>query len=219
MQTASFAPDEISNFYRREQRDIKVLNMGSEQSVRKLTIDNEEIGVIGISESVVKRLAQHAKETRNTAGEVRSSSFAELPSKRPVTPPHAPSSDTLAAPPYPGQYLQLTLTALKMQQEKEHELRVQDNYWQKRVQSLEERHSKINDIIDKEYKKAEEQLYASGKKDVNIQNAIQPCKGSSEKVLQCYQAHPKESLKCSNLVEEFSTCVDQRRARVIAARC
>lgn len=56
-------------------------------------------------------------------------------------------------------------------------------------------------------------------KNLNIQDTVQPCKNSSEKVLKCYQDHPKEILKCSDLVEEFSSCVDERRARVIAARC
>lgn len=42
---------------------------------------------------------------------------------------------------------------------------------------------------------------------------------NTDKVLKCYQEYPNQILKCGNLVEEFSTCVDQRRAHVIAARC
>lgn len=45
------------------------------------------------------------------------------------------------------------------------------------------------------------------------------CVENSNKVLKCYQDNPKEILNCSSLVEEFSNCVDQRRAKIIAARC
>ncbi|CAK9827531.1 MICOS complex subunit MIC25 [Anthophora retusa] len=145
--------------------------MGSGQSARRLTIDNEDTSVVGISDSVVERLTQ-----THEGG-------ASEPKK------------------------------------KEQELRTQDTYWQKRLQNLEKKHAKINEIIDTEYKKAAEQLYTNGKGSVNIQDTVQPCKSSSDKVYECYQVNPKEILKCSNVVEEFYDCVDQRRARVIAARC
>ncbi|XP_015431199.1 PREDICTED: MICOS complex subunit mic25 isoform X2 [Dufourea novaeangliae] len=106
------------------------------------------------------------------------------------------------------------------EQQKEQELLTQDQYWQKRLENLEKNHLKINRIIDEEYKKAVDELYVnSDKKQVNIHDTVQPCLETTDKVLKCYQDHPKEILKCSNLVEEFSNCVDQRRARLIAARC
>ncbi|CAL7937347.1 unnamed protein product [Xylocopa violacea] len=148
--------------------------MGSGQSTRKLTIDNEEESLIELSESVAERITQQMNKAN--AVDVN-------------------------------------------EQQKEQELHNQNNYWQKRLENLEQKHSRINDIIDAEYKKAAEQLYSNAKKTVNIQDTIQPCQSSSGKVLKCYQDHPKEILKCSTLVEEFSNCVDQRRARVIAARC
>ncbi|XP_043256380.1 MICOS complex subunit mic25 isoform X2 [Colletes gigas] len=104
-------------------------------------------------------------------------------------------------------------------QQKEQELYNQDQYWQERLENLEKNHLKINSIMDQEYKRAAEELYTSDQKNVNIQDAVQPCLESSTKVLKCYQEHPKEILMCSNLVQEFSDCVDQRRACVIAARC
>ncbi|XP_033346488.1 MICOS complex subunit MIC19 [Bombus vosnesenskii] len=194
--------------------------MGSGQSTRKLTINNEEIGVIEISESVVERLTQKVPETNiNVASEVRPTTLAEPSSKRTVSQQLPQSGDIPANVGYPTYHPQLTLTALQIQQQNEQEFRKQDNYWQQRLQKLEQKHSEINEIINAEYKKAAEQLYIDGKKGVNIHDTVQPCKNCSEKVFKCYQDHPKEILKCSTLVEEFSNCVDQRRARVIAARC
>ncbi|KAF3428050.1 hypothetical protein E2986_08999 [Frieseomelitta varia] len=187
--------------------------MGSGQSARKLTINNEEIGVIEISESVVERLTQKMSET-NVTNEVRAAT--EPSSKK--TSQLSQSGDIPVNAGYPVYHPQLTLSALQIQQQNEEEFRKQDNYWQRRLQKLEQKHSEINDIINAEYKKAAE-IYIGDKKGVNIHDTIQPCKNSSEKVFQCFQDHPKEILKCSTLVEEFSNCVDQRRARVIAARC
>ncbi|XP_029039444.1 MICOS complex subunit MIC25 [Osmia bicornis bicornis] len=193
--------------------------MGSGQSARKLTINNEEIGVIGISESVVERLTQKANEKNDLGTEVRSTTYKAPSSSQNVSPQFSQSGDTAVTSGYVTSYPQLTITALKIQQQKEQELRNQDQYWQKRLENLQHRHAKINHIIDVEYKKAVNELQKNDSKNLNIQDTVQPCKNSSEKVLKCYQDNPKEILKCSDLVEEFSSCVDERRARVIAARC
>lgn len=58
-----------------------------------------------------------------------------------------------------------------------------------------------------------------GNKNVNIDITVAPCSDKKKKVIQCYQEHPREILKCANVVEEFSSCVDQCRANIIAARC
>lgn len=137
--------------------------MGSGQSTRKLTIDNEEVGVIGISESVVDRLTHKANETNGgVVNEVRSASETELSSQTAVPPPLPQSGDIPVNSGYPTYHPQLTLTALQIQQQKLEELRNQDNYWQNRVKNLERKHAHINDIIDTEYKKAVDQLYTDG---------------------------------------------------------
>lgn len=62
-------------------------------------------------------------------------------------------------------------------------------------------------------------LFVIAQKTVDIQDAVQPCLEGSNKVLKCFQDHPKETLKCSNLVEEFSNCVwNVHYTRVIEAR-
>lgn len=134
--------------------------MGSGQSARKLTINNEEIDVIEISESVVERLTQKMNEEKpNVANEVRS---ATLTDSKKTASSQLSQSDIPVNAGYPVYQPQLTLTALQIQQQKEKEFRNQDNYWQKRLQDLEQKHSEINNIINAEYKKAAEQLNASG---------------------------------------------------------
>lgn len=193
--------------------------MGSGQSARKLTINNEEIGVIAISESLVEKLTQQMNKTNPVAAnEVRSSTLMESSSKRAPS-QLSQSGDAPMNSDYAMYSPQLTITALKIQQQKEQEFHNLNNYWQKRLEMLEQKHSGINDVIDAEYKKAAEELYSNAKKTVNIQDTVQPCQSNFGKVLKCYQDHPKEILECSTVVEEFSNCVDQRRARVIAARC
>lgn len=53
---------------------------------------------------------------------------------------------------------------------------------------------------------------------VEIDNAVTPCLESSKQVLQCYLDHPREILKCADLLEQFTNCVDRRRAQLIEAR-
>ncbi|XP_033339357.1 coiled-coil-helix-coiled-coil-helix domain containing 3 [Megalopta genalis] len=195
--------------------------MGAGQSARRLTINNEEeIDVIKVSNSIVQRLTQKVNEANIQSGnEVRSSTLMPPFPNKAVSSPSFQSGDAPSG--YPAYYYpQLTLTALEIQQQKEQELLTQDQYWQKRLDNLEKNHLRVNQIIDEEYKKAVEELYVNeDKKKLSIHNTIQPCLENTDKVIKCYQEHPKEILKCSNLVDEFYNCVDQRRARVIAARC
>ncbi|XP_043256377.1 uncharacterized protein LOC122399630 isoform X1 [Colletes gigas] len=196
--------------------------MGAGQSARKLTINNEEdIDVIKVSNAVVQQLTRKANETASEPiNKVRSTTLTQSSPNMVVSPTIPQSGNVPMTSGYPVYYYpQLTLTALEIQQQKEQELYNQDQYWQERLENLEKNHLKINSIMDQEYKRAAEELYTSDQKNVNIQDAVQPCLESSTKVLKCYQEHPKEILMCSNLVQEFSDCVDQRRACVIAARC
>lgn len=46
------------------------------------------------------------------------------------------------------------MSAHHVQQQKEQELRQQDEYWRKRLQNLDESYQRINRVLDEEYKKA-----------------------------------------------------------------
>ncbi|EGI64817.1 PREDICTED: MICOS complex subunit MIC19 [Acromyrmex echinatior] len=178
--------------------------MGSGQSARKLTISNEEeVGVIKVSNAIVQRLAQ---------GE-RSKSHKPLPDEKPAAPiqdPVNPPDASEATTGQPVYYPELTVSALQIQQQMEEELNRQNQYWQRRLQTIEDSYQKINRVLEEEYKKAANEssvAKSEGQTIANIQNVVQPCLENSNKVLKCFQDHPKETLKCSDLVEEFSNCV------------
>lgn len=129
--------------------------MGAEQSVRKLTIDNEEeIDVITVSNTLLQRFSKKGNEI-NSANTV-------------VSPKSSESNDAPVTSGYPVYYYpQLTLTALEIQQRKEQEFHNQDQYWQNRLKNLKESHMKIQNIMDKEYEKAVDELYKNGIHKVN----------------------------------------------------
>lgn len=129
--------------------------MGSGQSARKLTISNEEeVGVIKVSNAIVQRLAQGE---RARAREPPSDTRSYAPTQHPA-PPGATTVAPQTSEATPGQpvyyYPELTMSALQMQQQKEEELKRQDQYWQRRLRNLEDGYQKINHILEDEYKKA-----------------------------------------------------------------
>ncbi|XP_053981993.1 MICOS complex subunit MIC19-like [Hylaeus volcanicus] len=196
--------------------------MGGGQSARKLTIENEEdIDVIKVSQAVVERINEKVNEGNSEpVNEVKPTDVTHSPTNTVVSSrlPHdrnIPSSSE-----YPTYYYpQLTLTALQMQQQKEQELKNQNQYWKNRLKSMEKRYSEMTNILDHEYKKAAAKLHSVDQKNMNIEDEVQPCFESNVKILKCYQEHPNEILMCSKLVEEFSNCVDQCRTHVISSRC
>lgn len=127
--------------------------MGSGQSSRKLTISNEEeVGVIKVSNAIVQRLAQGEK-TR--AREPPADARPAAPIQAPAPPPSATPRASEVAPEQPVYYYpELTVSALQMQQQMEKELKQQDQYWQRRLRNLEEGYQKINRVLEDEYKKA-----------------------------------------------------------------
>lgn len=120
--------------------------MGSGQSTRTLTVSNDEdTGVIKVSEDIVQRLAKKSGDS----GKVRAP--AASPPQDASNQAESNLTGLIYAPGY-------TISALEMQQIKAKELAAQDQYWQKRLQNLEKNHKRINEILDEEYKKAIEEF-------------------------------------------------------------
>lgn len=196
--------------------------MGSGQSSRKLTISNEEeIGVIQVSNALVQRLGNAQREKSGTGESSSETVGPGTPLQRP--PPPAATTVTSQTPDTPQPvyyYPEITISALQMQQQKEQELKQQEQYWQRRLQNLENGYQKVTRVLEEEYKKAiEETSVPAGQQSIDIQGIIQPCLDNSSKIVKCYQDHPKETLKCSSLVEEFSNCVwNMQYRRVIETR-
>ncbi|KAL0120108.1 hypothetical protein PUN28_008045 [Cardiocondyla obscurior] len=190
--------------------------MGSGQSARKLTISNkDEDGVIRISDELIERIIQPQRTHELPNAKPTAPVQQPPPPNTSVTPP-ASDNSTPAQPLY--YYPDLTISALQMQQQMENQLKQQDQYWQRRLKNLENGYQQINGILEEEYKKATSETSAKPGQKIDIQNTVQPCFENSNKVLKCFQDYPKESLRCSNLVEEFSNCVWNVHARMVETR-
>lgn len=130
--------------------------MGSGQSARKLTISNEEeVGVIKVSNAIVQRLAQgeRARAREPPPSDTRPGAPIQHPAPPSAT-TVAPQAGEAAASGQPVYYYpELTISALQMQQQMEEELKRQDQYWQRRLRNLEDGYQKVNRILEDEYKR------------------------------------------------------------------
>jgi len=127
--------------------------MGSGQSARRLTISNEEeIGVIKVSNAIVQRLAQGETPKINESSSNAESNVANQQSTS-STPIITSQPDAISAHPM-YYYPEFTMSALQIQQQKEEELKQQEQYWQRRLQILKEGYQKIEHTLEEEYKKA-----------------------------------------------------------------
>lgn len=145
--------------------------MGASPSARKLTINNED-GVIQISTDLVQRLTHSNKDSgslsNDAASDVKSTESSQVPQdshqhqsriETPKTPapPSPPSASSHQQ--YPAQaYPEYTITAYKMQQQKEMELQAQHQYWQNRLNNLKLSHEGINKVFQDEYKRAVDEI-------------------------------------------------------------
>ncbi|XP_034943821.1 uncharacterized protein Chchd3 [Chelonus insularis] len=202
--------------------------MGSGQSARKLTINNEE-GVIQISKDLVQRLTQNSQQAASSRTDPSpTGETQEKVSTKPIEPHQKPLPQPAISPQvssaglgHPGYSVpEYTITAYKLLQQQEKELQNQEQYWQQRLAKLQMDNERINKIFQDEYNRAVNDIMtAPGQKNINIDTAVPPCITEREKIIKCYQTNPKEILKCANVVQEFSNCVDQHRTQIISTQC
>lgn len=139
--------------------------MGSGQSTRKLTITNEEeIGVIKVSNSLVQRIAQGEREKANEPPlNVKPTMPAQYPTPPPATTVPPVASNAVSGPTV-YYYPELTMSAHQIQQQKEQELKQQEQYWRRRLQNVDDSYQKINHILTEEYQKAIAETSVKGDK-------------------------------------------------------
>lgn len=181
--------------------------MGGLQSTgtRRISVPNDDTsGVIKVSDSVVQRLKGGAeiKESQSES-----------------TPVSQPQSDvqpvTSSFPPYYGRGT--PKTSLEIRQDKEEALRENDQYWEKRLKTMEDNHMMMSRRMEEEYKQAAkevEELFSR----LPAKREQPPCANAGEYVKSCYQKNPGEILKCAKEVEAFAACVDMKRINRLDSR-
>ncbi|CAD7093872.1 unnamed protein product [Hermetia illucens] len=197
--------------------------MGASQSgqTRTVTMENPTpAGVIDISDAVVHRLRNNLAKGETATKEKPSPSTdgaGNAKQPKPVPPP-SPGVGIPSSYPSPGRYSQAafvqehggepTITAIEVRRQKDAELAQNDLYWRRRMAQHEQTLNKTNAIMEKEYSAAIEDVRA------RFQNAppthqLPPCQDLKSQLIECYRAHPSESLKCAEKVTAFTNCTRQ----------
>ncbi|XP_062536776.1 MICOS complex subunit MIC19 [Armigeres subalbatus] len=183
--------------------------MGASSSApRTVTVENDSpAGVIDISDDVVQRLKTGlpSKEGSRQQGAQRATgSDGNVPSSYPNPLP----------PPAAAGFGEPSLSSLQVRREKEQELRANDVYWTKRLQTLEANLQKTNQILEKEYNDAIVDVKKRFESTA-IAHQLPPCQDLKAKVVECYKKNQNETLNCSADVKAFTDCVNLHRIQLL----
>lgn len=99
---------------------------------------------------------------------------------------------------------------MQVRQEKEVELRANDEYWRKRLQQTEINLKQTNAVMEKEYNETIDKVKKLFETAPSTFKPA-PCEVYRSKLIACYKAFPGQTLECSKEVAEFTSCVDQNR--------
>lgn len=178
--------------------------MGSSQSTRKISVDNEEpVSVIRVSENVAKRL-----KTTNEADKPNATSTTTV-----IPQPEVPASNPIMNQnPYEGVYIpQPYMTSTMVRQQIEKELEKNDQYWELRVKGLQENQNKITRILELEFHKAYNEVESTFPSKIAPGSSNVPCEDFKSRIVDCFKNNANHTLNCSTVVKEFTTCISNCR--------
>ncbi|XP_021934870.1 MICOS complex subunit MIC19 [Zootermopsis nevadensis] len=101
--------------------------------------------------------------------------------------------------------------------DKEAALQENDQYWERRLKTLEDNHMLISRKMEEEYRKAVDEVEELFSR-LPAKREQPPCTIAGQYVKECYQKNPREVLKCSKEVEAFAACVDMKRVNLLDSR-
>jgi len=182
--------------------------MGKGQSkTRTVSFDNENPGIIDISEDVVSRLKRDMQKER----EIQKAEAREQ-RQQPVQQQQiqqAPATIIYQGAP--------TITALQVRKEKEAALFANDQYWANRLKNQEAEFLKNSKIMEQEFNdtvSAVKNRFATP----SLASQLPPCQDLKNKVIECYRKNPTETLKCSAEVRQFVDGVNSSRTAAIDSK-
>lgn len=190
--------------------------MGSQQSARRVTVDNDT-PTITISENVVKRLLSEDQARQKDA---RSSSSSAGGSERQTASRDGLASSGFVARSSPAGEQQEkrlvfeTADSLLLRQQHEGEVKKLESFWKGQISEL--------DQLNKQLHTA-----ASGKLSADL-NAVEErfnlnvkgrrcdpvCPDLERKLISCLETNKKTPLNCASLVTEYGECVDRARSQI-----
>ncbi|CAL8082619.1 unnamed protein product [Orchesella dallaii] len=177
--------------------------------------------IIQITEEVAQRMTQRHGKPAEPAAEQKPATPAKPVEQRPptvsdiVNPNPPPAAVAQTAPPSGlltvgarGVPIIETITAYEVRQQKEQEIRDNDEFWGSKLKELEARYVASAFVADAEFTKEVEKL------DKLVPKPREPvCQDVSAKVAKCYSEHTKQPLKCSDVVKEFAVCVENHTVK------
>ncbi|KAL1460032.1 hypothetical protein WDU94_011972 [Cyamophila willieti] len=176
--------------------------MGSSQSTtHSVTIDNDDLSTIQVSKAVADRL------TKGVQSNESSNSSPKAEKKPEQTKPvnyNIPSSALAGAN---VQYI----SSLDLQRHVHGAIDENNKYWENQVKSINAANDKVTALMNKEYERTLKEIEVI-LPHVNKEKRETPCVDMKEKVLKCYQSNPKQSLKCLQEVNQFTTCILDTKA-------
>lgn len=100
-----------------------------------------------------------------------------------------------------------SLSALKVRQEKEEEMKKLEDYWKSRLRQQQEEHIESAKLREEEFNKN-----ASKVQSLFIPANRKPvCKSETDVVKECYVSNPGQTLRCREAVSSFYNCVSDAR--------
>ncbi|XP_054263096.1 MICOS complex subunit Mic19 [Macrosteles quadrilineatus] len=179
--------------------------MGGGQSTRKIQIDNDEpVGIIKASENVVQRL----KSTNGGGSNIGASSNYTQPS----SPDKMSNNSQNQSHQVPAYIPQPYVTSSMVREQVEKELEKNDRYWESRIRGLQENQNKLSYIMESEFNKAYKEV---GKNFPVIapKSVVMPCQDIKTKLVDCFKNNANQTLNCSKIVNEFTSCVSNSRPK------
>ncbi|XP_069085415.1 MICOS complex subunit MIC19 isoform X1 [Pleurodeles waltl] len=105
----------------------------------------------------------------------------------------------------------VTQIQAKQLEEKERQLKKQDEYYKEQLARLEERSAQFYKVTTEQYLKASNEVEARFKR----YEASPICSDLQGKVLQCYQQNPQQTLNCSSLASQYLHCVNSAKQTML----
>jgi len=182
-------------------------------SSRGLTIKNPEPPgkIIQITEDVARRMTSRYGGKSPAAAEEQQGAKAEAEYRAPEQTSSQVPQQGLLNVGMKGFPVVETVTAYEVRQQKEEELRQNDEFWTSKLKDLEARYVAAAFAAEGVFNKELEKL------DNLVPKPKEPvCQDYTHKVAQCYTENSSQALKCSAVVREFALCVERQGQNVSA---
>ncbi|GBN02308.1 hypothetical protein AVEN_70743-1 [Araneus ventricosus] len=180
--------------------------MGNAPSNRRVTVVNDDVvGVVQVSESVVRRL-RGLPDKPATDSERGSSQEPLVSQPIPEVAHRPPPSYIPFAPPEPYS------STLEQRQKYHEEFKKAEKSWNNRIHELETQNRLLFETVSDKFTATVKEI-----EENHIKNSYAPvCPDKQQQVSKCYKENSKYPLNCSREVNDFMECVDKVRMTALS---